>query len=87
MNWQRAPFQLPERDDEGKLVSAVVVQLGEPPEVQVIGRLEFVQWIEDEEDPDSGLRTPLFNVRMENSGTAYSFADINRWRFVETGTH
>jgi hypothetical protein len=88
--WQHAPFQLPEREDEGRIVEAII-DVGEG-SVHITGTLEFERWIDDEEAEgetdieDSGIRTPLFSVKLAGTRKRFSYADINKWRFLEIGT-
>lgn len=82
--WLTMPFQMPEITDESRLVEAVVDE-GGGKKALITGKLEFREWIEDEEDPDSGFRLPLFNI-VVSSTSLYSFHDVYEWRFVNLGT-
>jgi hypothetical protein len=82
--WLKMPFQMPEIDDQDRLVEAVVDE-GGGRKALITGRLDFREWIEDEEDPDSGFRLPLFNI-VVSSTSSYSFHEVYEWRYVEQGT-
>jgi hypothetical protein len=82
--WLRMPFHMPELEDQDRLVEAVIDE-GNGKRALITGRLDFLEWIEDEEDPESGFRLPLFNIIVDGE-CAYSFHEVYEWRFVNVGT-